>query len=86
MARPDADQLKKFWKQETPSGTINGSNVTFTLGQTPVENDSVLVFLDGLHQVIGTHITISGSTITFTTAPATAQVVVAFYIEQRGEA
>lgn len=85
MARPDARNLKKFWVEETPSGTVNSSNVTFTLAQTPLENDSVDIYLDGLFQISGTDYTISGVTITFTTAPAFGQTVRAAYIRKSGE-
>ena len=55
---------------ETPSGTIDGSNTTFTLANTPVAG-SVMVFLNGqLLTEGGTEdYTISGSTITMASAP-----------------
>jgi hypothetical protein len=60
---------------EVPTGTINGSNVTFTLANTPVAVDSVQVFLNGIVQIrgAGEDYTLSGNTITFITAPATGQ-------------
>lgn len=65
--------------QETPSGTINGSNVTFTLANTPASNSSVQVYLDGVILIQTTDYTISGSTITMTTAPANAQKLYVVY-------
>lgn len=61
-----------FITRETPSGTINGSNVTFTLAYTPYAN-SEEVFLNGLLQEpgAGNDYTISGLTITYLTAPVT---------------
>jgi hypothetical protein len=85
MARADAKFLKDFWKDEAPSGTINGSNTVFTLSQVPNENESVDVFVDGLYQTPGTDYTLSSVTITFTTAPAVGQSVRVSYIQNQGE-
>lgn len=85
MSRLDAQSLKKFWVDETPAGTINGSNTVFTLAATPLENDSVDVYLDGLKQIPGTDYSVSGITITFVTAPAIGQTIRADYIRARGE-
>jgi hypothetical protein len=58
--------------RETPSGTINGSNVTFTLANTPISGTE-MIFLNGILQDAGAgnDYTISGATITMLTAPAT---------------
>jgi hypothetical protein len=86
VARVDAEFLKSMWVDETPSGTVNGSNVTFTLSQTPFDaNDALQVFVDGLKQDRVTDWTVSGSTITFVTAPVTGQSVRVNYIMKRGE-
>jgi hypothetical protein len=59
-----------FVDKETPSGTINGSNVTFTLANTPTAG-SEHVFLNGELQDVGAgnDYTISGATLTLLTAP-----------------
>lgn len=67
-------------KMETLSGTVNGSNVTFVLSQTPLDNLSVMVFKNGLLQEYTTDYTISGTTITFVVAPATASTLRAWYL------
>lgn len=86
MSRVDADLLKKFIIDETPSGTVNGSNTAFTLSQTPFDsNDAVQVFIDGIKRDRVTDWTISGTTITFVTAPALGQSVRVNYIMLRGE-
>lgn len=86
MSRLDAVELKKFVVDETPSGTVNGSNVTFTLSQAPFDtNDEVQVYLDGVKRNRVTEWTISGSTITFVTAPALGQDVRVNYWMARGE-
>ena len=86
MSRVDAKFLKKFFVDETPSGTVNGSNTAFTLSQTPFDtDDSVQVFLDGVGQPRVTDYTISGSTVTFVVAPANAQIVRVNYVMLQGE-
>jgi hypothetical protein len=67
--------------REVPSGTINGSNVTFTLAFTPAPVGSEMVFLNGLLQNAGVSndYTISGATITFNTAPLTGNVLLVTY-------
>lgn len=66
-------------KFEVPSGTVNGSNTAFTLSGTPVANASVIMVLDGVTQTNGTDYTVSGTTVTFTTAPASGTEIVAIY-------
>lgn len=85
MSRLDAQSLKKFWTDETPTGLVNGSNTVFTLAQTPLENEAVDVYLDGLKQIITTDYSVSGVTITFVTAPELGQTVRVDYIRARGE-
>lgn len=60
-----------FITRETPSGLMNGSNVTFTLAAAPVAG-SEQVFLNGLLQEpgAGNDYTIAGNTITYLAAPA----------------
>src|ERR1017187_2597955 len=66
---------------ETPSGTINSSNVTFNLAHTPLPAASLQLFLNGAYQVQGGGMdyTISGATITFAVAPPTGQKLRAHY-------
>jgi hypothetical protein len=56
--------------RETPSGTVNGSNVTFTLANTPISGTEE-VYLNGVQQEpgAGNDYTISGNTITYLSAP-----------------
>lgn len=85
MSRLDARYLKQFWVDETPSGTINGSNTSFTLSQLPLENDSVELYQDGLKLTYTDDYTISSSTITMVTAPVVGQTLRANYIRRTGE-
>lgn len=63
---------------EIPSGTINGSNVTFTLANTPVTG-SLLLLLNRFPQIegAGEDFTISGDEITFNSAPPTGSGLLA---------
>ncbi len=81
----DARFLKRFTTKETPSGTINGSNTAFTLASTPQENETVELYLDGLYLVEGTHYTLSGTSITMTSAPVLGQDLKVIYWKNRGE-
>lgn len=67
---------------ETPSGTINGSNVTFTLANTPIAG-TVALTLNGLMQEsgAGNDYTISGATVTYLTAPISGDKLRASYIK-----
>lgn len=69
--------------REVPSGSVNGTNVTFTLSQTPSVANTEQVFLNGLLQFAGAteDYTISGDTITFNTAPEAGwKLVVCYFV------
>lgn len=65
-------------------GTGNGSSSGFGLSATPINSNGVAVFVDGILQRPGASFdyTISGSTITFNTAPANGQEIGVFYFKQ----
>lgn len=69
-----------FVTRETPSGSIDGSNVTFTLANTPTSGSEEL-FLNGLLQQSGSgnDYTISGATITYLSAPLSGERLLANY-------
>jgi hypothetical protein len=56
------------WYNETPSGSINGSNRIFTLTTTPKTN-SLFLFLGGMLLTEGEDYTIARNTITYNNAP-----------------
>lgn len=85
MSRLDGKALKKITTKEIPSGSINGSNVTFTLANTPQENEAVQLYLDGLFLVESVDYSLSSLTITMTTAPALGQSLRAVYWKNSGE-
>lgn len=69
-----------FSDGEVPSGTINGSNVTFTLANTPNPALSLVLFRNGVLQYpAGIDFTLSSSTITFVTAPLTGDNLITWY-------
>lgn len=67
--------------KEDESANCNGSQVEFTLSDTPIAN-TVQVFLNGQLQIEGSgkNFTISGTTITFATAPLTNDTLIVFYV------
>lgn len=72
--------IPNFADNETPSGTINGSNVTFTLAHTPSPAGSLQLYLNGaLQQAGGGDYTLATATITFVTAPLTGSILIAWY-------
>lgn len=66
--------------RETPSGAIDGVNVTFTLANTPITG-SEHVYVNGLLQEPGaaSDYTISGSVITLTFVPEIGSKIVVTY-------
>lgn len=69
-----------FVTREIPAGTIDGTNVTFTLANTPVVG-SEMVFLNGLLNQSGgaNDYTISGAVITYNTAPSIGDRILVSY-------
>ncbi|MCC6328988.1 MAG: hypothetical protein IT174_10760 [Acidobacteria bacterium] len=65
-----------FVDKETPSGSVNGSNTTFTLANTPTSG-SEHVHLNGilLEPGAGNDYTISGATITMLSAPLSGEKI-----------
>jgi len=65
-----------FVDKEIPTGSINGSNVTFTLANTPIAGTEH-VYLNGVLQEsgAGNDYTITGATITYLTAPLTGEKI-----------
>lgn len=58
-----------FADDETPTGTINGSNTAFTLANTPRPAASLIFVVSGAIQLPGTDFTFSAKTVTLTVAP-----------------
>ena len=67
---------------ETPSGTQNGSNITFTMAHN-YQTNTISVFRNGLREQISVGYTeSSASTIAFTTAPLSSDVLLVDYLAQ----
>ena len=70
------------WIPEVPTGSVNGSNTTFTLtSRVSSSGKASFVLINGQVQRYTTHYTISDKTLTFTTAPETGDSI--FIIYQR---
>lgn len=63
---------------ETPTGTINGTNVAFALTATP-KSGTLKLYLSGILLLEGTDYTLSGNTITMTIPPFVGQWLFASY-------
>lgn len=68
-----------FIEDETPSGTVNGSNTDFVLGHDPNPTSSLKVFVNGMRMRITEDYTLSGRTISFVTAPPTNSIILCDY-------
>ena len=63
---------------ETPAGLVNSANTVYTLAHAPTPGTSLRIYSNGVLQNPSTY-SLAGSTITFTTAPATGVWLTAFY-------
>lgn len=68
-----------FAENETPSGSINGSNTSFSLAHIPISDDSVFLFRNGVLQIKGVNYMITGANITATSAPQTGNTYRVWY-------
>lgn len=70
-----------FVDAEIPSGTVNNSNVTFTLAGTPSPSASLKLFTGGLLMSPGTagDYILSGTVITMAVAPNVNDTIYAYY-------
>lgn len=62
----------------------DGSTAGFTLSETPTATNSVMVFVDGILQKATTNYSISGNTLTFTSAPDASAEIEAKHFGLRG--
>lgn len=68
---PSAQAIDKdefFISQETPTGSINGSNKAFTLAYTPLPATSLRVYFNGQRQTLTSDYTLSGDALTLIVA------------------
>jgi hypothetical protein len=72
--------IRNIFVQETPGGTVDGVNTSFTVSTNPIFTSAHLLFVNGILLKQGVHYTISGNTITMTSAPANGQSLYSVYI------
>ena len=80
-----ADQLAanlRSFTTDTFSG--DGSTTAFTLTETPTYANSVMVFVDGILQKETTNYSVSGATLTFTSAPDASSEIETKHMGLRG--
>jgi hypothetical protein len=70
---PGVAALVTFVDTETPAGTIDGTNMTFTLANTPSPLASLKLFKNGVLLTRNSDYTLSGTNITFASAAVTPQ-------------
>lgn len=70
---PGSGQQYSFADGEVPGGTINGSNLSFTLANTPNPASGLRLYKNGVLLQQNIDYTLNGSTITFSGAAATPQ-------------
>jgi hypothetical protein len=73
--------IPNFTDEESPAGTINGTNGTFTLLAAPSPAKSLLLYKNGMLLKQGGDYTLTGSSITFATSaiPQTGDLLLASY-------
>lgn len=79
---PGTGHSATFADAEVPSGTANGTNATFTLNAAPNPMLGLKLFKNGMLLVQNGDYTLSGATITFTSAQVTPQAgdsIIAYY-------
>ncbi len=69
----------RFIDNEVPSGTINGTNTVFTLQYSPDPAAPLVLVLNGVQQLQSVDYTLSGNTVTFTSAPQSGDWIRAWY-------
>jgi hypothetical protein len=61
----------------TPTGSVDGANTNFVLSHTPSPSTSLKLYVNGQRVKLTEDFSISGTTITFVTAPPTGSIITA---------
>ena len=69
----------RFSDAETPAGSINGSNQSFTLAFSPFPTASMLLFLNKVLQIQGADYTLSANVLSMSAAPSGSPPFLAWY-------
>lgn len=67
------------WSEAEAVGTGNGSTTQFTLNNTPDGTETLKIFIDGTEASLTTDYSVSGTTVTFVTAPTSGSTITADY-------
>jgi hypothetical protein len=69
-----------FSDAETPGGTVDGTNTTYTLANTPL-GTSLALYRNGLYMIVGSDYTLTGSTVQFASneVPQAGDTLIASY-------
>lgn len=65
---------------ETPTGTVDGTNTIFEIANVPAQTTSLVFKIGGVTQVLGVDYTFNGQSIYCNTAPAALSVLTASYL------
>jgi len=66
--------------------TGDGSTTQFTLSYSPTQAQDLAISLNGINQTPGTDFTVSGTTLTFSTAPANGLQILIYHLAESGGA
>lgn len=80
---PGTGTATNFNDAELPSGTINGTNLTFTLAAAPSPAASLTLFKNGVLLTQGADYALSGATVTFANTTVAPQVGDSFTVSYR---
>lgn len=65
---------------EVPAGLVNDSNTSYTLSYAPTTAKMALVIINGLINYVTTHYTLTGTALSFVTAPSTGDRIIVIYV------
>jgi hypothetical protein len=68
-----------YGEDETPTGSVDGTNTSFSLANAPIPAISLKVYLNGLLQRYGIDYFLAGTEVTFVVAPSSGDNVRAWY-------
>lgn len=76
----NALEFASFVWNITPTGTIDGSNATFTLPSSPNPATSLRVYLNGQRFILNGDYTLSGATLSMVVAPDVGSTLLVDYV------
>jgi hypothetical protein len=76
---PASEFLHHFSDDETPAGSVDGSNADFSLVRSPSPAASLRLYLNGVLQRRGVDYILVGNAVTYVVAPSTGDNHRAFY-------